>query len=1403
MKKAGLIFALAFLVKFANSQDISGNVRDNVNGAAIENATVKARENKDGAQEKTTTTDAIGYYELYDIITAISTNPLADDILKLNYNGNQIEATLQSKIDPKFGTIANILGQRLAEGKFERTGNFNEYKALLNVDDWATGVMIFADQAGHSTKIVSNNLPYQGTQVYDFKEKSANVGTEEIIIQTDDDPQIDAYQPRTDTVEVNKGDVVDINLEPWPEHTVDFYFDIEDRNGNNLESATINVKELENEDLRFTRRSDANGEATISNIPVGYEEGNKLNPKITNWARNVTLNGFQTFNDTLWGVTTGEEYQLIKLTEEGAKQFFANLYTTTTKENDDSAVEGALAKLWEIGTTDTLKVTTNSQGEADFLNVEISSSDGENPDNVNYGYSLSKTGLEDLVTSFTLTEGDFNKSFQMVEEQTVPTDKQYTIILNSEDMQGNDVQNMDWEIRNSNNEIIDYGNTGSNAIDTAMFVNTNASLNIIINTGADEYKDATKTQTVNAGQTSITTMNELMTYLYEWKVFAKDSETGNLLDSVEVKAYQNNNIIAQSNGGSNTEVNLSTTQPGHTIDLTQLIQRNGYETPSMDNITVTEGQANEFTYNLVKRTVTPDTYNYTVTIVSKDKDGNLNPNSDWSFTDVSSNKTWTGNTGANSTSILEYTDTDENSDVELTVSKTEYENDFIATNIASGQNITLTSDNAIIKYLYEAQVGARNAQTGTDIDSVNVRMLFNGQQIDEDNSLEGLTAYLEMTQPGHSQNVSFIVDRNQFESDTISATLNEGQTNNFVYDLTPITQVPVEKQYTIAISSNTPNVAWTISGDEGTWNGNTGENSLDTLEFMSIDASEVLNFLAEKTEYTDYQTQVTALAEQITNINSVQERLKYLYEAQVGATDSESGTTLDSLDVQLLFNGQVVDSDQSLSSTVANLEMQAIDHTQDVEIIAGRNGYESDTISATLNEGEANNITFQLVKEQSEPQEAVAYLWRAPFDPNQSGAISDIEIINEELNYHDIRTGVSHDVAWKDTIPVNATGTTEVKIIYTPRPGTGSQDLYPLEKIITLSPDGTSQGYDYLEAIRQEKRIKLNIVDAITGNNVNGYTIDVKDNNGNVIQTITSNDGNALTKMLPVGFQGSIDAYKDGDNQHFKHDGIPIVKESNPLNYPPSSGRILFEEDGVDRFADTLQVYDIRLVPTVTQDPKTGENKTVDITRLKTMDGNNSNYLPTLRDGIINVHFADGTTTEQKQWAQGMFDLINDDFGIPFVLNEVASALPENGITVTSMDNLYLNSIKGMTGMNMEVSDLSGLTSIQGTDNIDDINVHTSSNIRLREGTTIMNGDEYSYSTISGLREIMYRTFHTTQYDGAVSVSNITTPNTMTEVDMSGDRTYYRLIYELRKGRSESISNGKGSSGTYTIELNN
>lgn len=185
---------------------------------------------------------------------------------------------------------------------------------------------------------------------------------------------------------------------------------------------------------------------------------------------------------------------------------------------------------------------------------------------------------------------------------------------------------------------------------------------------------------------------------------------------------------------------------------------------------------------------------------------------------------------------------------------------------------------------------------------------------------------------------------------------------------------PDPKQYTLIINSKDENsqnlidVDWQVLNADSTLigEGNTGSNAQDTLQFTNTNTNIDIILKANKTEYTDYRLVTNILAEQVVLKITTNILLKYLYQLQVTAKDSETGTELDSINVSAYLNGTLLMQGESLENTITNLETTQAGHLLDIKIVIGRNGYiTSDSISTTIIEGQDNLLAISIVKEES------------------------------------------------------------------------------------------------------------------------------------------------------------------------------------------------------------------------------------------------------------------------------------------------------------------------------------------------------------------------------------------------------------------------------------------------------
>ena len=188
-----------------------------------------------------------------------------------------------------------------------------------------------------------------------------------------------------------------------------------------------------------------------------------------------------------------------------------------------------------------------------------------------------------------------------------PTPKQYSLIINSQDENSQNLNDVNWELLSADSTLIGSGNTGSNALDTLQFVNINSNLEIILKTNKSEYTDYRVVTTISAEQEIVKiTTNSLLTYFFQLDVTAKD-ETGAELDNITAKAFLFGDLLMEGESLENTIASLETNQAGHSLDLQVIIGRNGYISSDSISIHIIESQVYELTSSLIKvEVVDPD-----------------------------------------------------------------------------------------------------------------------------------------------------------------------------------------------------------------------------------------------------------------------------------------------------------------------------------------------------------------------------------------------------------------------------------------------------------------------------------------------------------------------------------------------------------------------------------------------------------------------------------------------------------------------------------------------------------------------------------------------------------------------------------------------------------------------------
>ncbi|MBN1651097.1 MAG: T9SS type A sorting domain-containing protein, partial [Bacteroidales bacterium] len=214
---------------------------------------------------------------------------------------------------------------------------------------------------------------------------------------------------------------------------------------------------------------------------------------------------------------------------------------------------------------------------------------------------IEKTGyfISDTI-NLTISEGQLNSlNIDLIKETEAP--KQFRLFLHSKDENSEDLSDVDWEILKADSTTIAFGNTGSNALDTLEFTDSSATLDIILKSSKAEYKDFRTVTTLLAEHDNVkTTINTLITYLYQLDITANDSETGVDLDQIKVSAFLNGDLLMQAESQENSNLRLETMQAGHFLDLKLIVERDGYIASDSIPVTIFEGQSNTLTYSLVK-----------------------------------------------------------------------------------------------------------------------------------------------------------------------------------------------------------------------------------------------------------------------------------------------------------------------------------------------------------------------------------------------------------------------------------------------------------------------------------------------------------------------------------------------------------------------------------------------------------------------------------------------------------------------------------------------------------------------------------------------------------------------------------------------------------------------------------
>lgn len=671
---------------------------------------------------------------------------------------------------------------------------------------------------------------------------------------------------------------------------------------------------------------------------------------------------------------------------------------------------------------------------------------------------------------------------------------------------------------------------------------------------------------------------------------------------------------------------------------------------------------------------------------------------------------------------------------------------------------------------------------------------INGEVGFESVSIEALN---EIT----SGETKFVFELSKAGLETMIDTFNMTNIDyNKSYEMVDAEVQPDLKQYTLVLHSkdgegnDLTSTNWEVY-DAATLigSGNTGSNSLDTLEFLNTNPNLDITIKTNKTEYSNYQTTTNIPAEQTVLKTTVNEILKYLYELEVRANDSQTGLAVDSLDVKAYLNGQLLMQDATLENTIAELETTQAGHTLDLKLLVNGTGYiRSDSIPITINEGQANQLIASLVQEEVIPEESVAYLWRA-FMPEIAvpGTEADIKIESLDSDYVRIIQDIGSNGWWQDTIPVNSEGTTQYKITYTPTVPAGEIPLYVLEKILTLQAGEESTGTDDVKALEQQQSIQGFIENVNTKAKVANAILKLYNEDNTAIVQTTTTDANGFYRFdpTPTGTTGYLDIITAETND-FNFDNVPIGTTTS------SEGGEVDLLEKVINFSDSIKTYNISQIDKFQMNHNTGELQELVKSELTGLDGSNSVFLPLTIDRDINVYFVPGTTEANKQFALTQIpELITNRFGIPWTFKEVYEPIPTT-TNITSLNSTYLNGLadQGKIGINLEVTSLESGFTVNHESMVEGKYINGVSNVR------ILSPDIY-YTEVVAFRELLHRmgvkSDDMNQY--TPSIGNGSSPDVQLDQLNNKDYINYLTLFNLHQSQVKSNPKERIHSGTFYL----
>ena len=124
-------------------------------------------------------------------------------------------------------------------------------------------------------------------------------------------------------------------------------------------------------------------------------------------------------------------------------------------------------------------------------------------------------------------------------------------------------------------------------------------------------------------------------------------------------------------------------------------------------------------------------------------------------------------------------------------------------------------------------------------------------------------------------------------------------------------------------------------------------------------------------------------------------------------------------------------------------------------------------------------------------------------------------------------------------------------------------------------------------------------------------------------------------------------------------------------------------------------------------------------------------------------------------------------------------------------------------GMNAQVTTGAGITQTNGSDNLEDINVHSTTDIIMRGPPAGQQGTAFMIT--GSLRELLHRMKEATDIskDFYISIGNYTAPMDLDTAKMVYDHINFSIMDNNRRMRINSDENERIHNGSWTIRPNN